>query len=78
MNIAGETLEELPLLEVLDLSWNAGLGGHLQLLAAQLRSGCRLKELHLVDCGLTAADVGAVGEALFHYICFIEMNHLLS
>ncbi|XP_048866548.1 LOW QUALITY PROTEIN: leucine-rich repeat-containing protein 31-like [Brienomyrus brachyistius] len=60
----GETLEELPLLEVLDLSWNAGLGGHLQLLATQLRSGCRLKELHLVDCGLTAADVGAVGAML--------------
>nr|XP_023686090.1 leucine-rich repeat-containing protein 31 isoform X1 [Paramormyrops kingsleyae] len=78
----GETLEELPLLEVLDLSWNAGLGGHLQFLAAQLRSGCRLKELHLVDCGLTAADVGAMGAVLSRLLSLelldLSTNQLLG
>ncbi|KAJ8279272.1 hypothetical protein COCON_G00063380 [Conger conger] len=60
----GETLNYLPLLEVVDLSWNAGVGGNLQRLLSGFQPGSTLKELHLVECQLTAADAHALGGAM--------------
>lgn len=57
---AGEALGSVPLLEVLDLSWNRGVGGvALQCLLGKLPPP--LRELHLVACRLTAADATALG-----------------
>ncbi|XP_077952377.1 leucine-rich repeat-containing protein 31 isoform X2 [Gasterosteus aculeatus] len=56
----GEALGSVPLLEVLDLSWNRGVGGvALQCLLGKLPPP--LRELHLVACRLTAADATALG-----------------
>ncbi|KAJ8278119.1 hypothetical protein GJAV_G00084080 [Gymnothorax javanicus] len=60
----GETLEYLPILEVMDLSWNASVGGNLHGLTDRLQPGSAMKELHLVECQLTAADAQALGGAL--------------
>ncbi|XP_076147420.1 leucine-rich repeat-containing protein 31 isoform X1 [Alosa pseudoharengus] len=61
----GESLDSVPLLEIVDLSWNAGLGGDsLHSLTGQLRSGCMIRELRLVDCQLIDADMKALGQAL--------------
>ncbi|KAL6097524.1 lrrc31 [Pungitius sinensis] len=55
----GEALCSVPLLEVLDLSWNSGVGGvALQCLLG--KAPPRLRELHLVACRLTAADAAAL------------------
>ncbi|XP_034415793.1 leucine-rich repeat-containing protein 31 [Cyclopterus lumpus] len=59
----GEALACVPLLEILDLSWNGGVGGGaLQGLLGKLHPP--LRELHLVACQLTAADATALGETL--------------
>ncbi|KAM7390064.1 hypothetical protein PAMA_008302 [Pampus argenteus] len=56
----GEALGCVPLLEILDLSWNNGVGGGaLQGLLGKLPP--RLRELHLVGCQLSAADAAALG-----------------
>lgn len=56
----GEAVGCTPLLEILDLSWNSGVGGGaLQSLLGNLPPP--LKELHLVACQLTAADAAALG-----------------
>uniref|UniRef100_A0A1A8MU94 Leucine rich repeat containing 31 n=1 Tax=Nothobranchius pienaari TaxID=704102 RepID=A0A1A8MU94_9TELE len=55
----GEALGCLPLLEVLDLSWNSGVGGGALGLLGKLQPS--LKELHLVACQLTAADAASLG-----------------
>uniref|UniRef100_A0A667ZWE3 Leucine rich repeat containing 31 n=1 Tax=Myripristis murdjan TaxID=586833 RepID=A0A667ZWE3_9TELE len=56
----GEALECVPLLEILDLSWNRGIGGGaLQGLLGKLHPP--LRELHLVACQLTAADAAVLG-----------------
>ncbi|XP_067433788.1 leucine-rich repeat-containing protein 31 [Thunnus thynnus] len=56
----GEALGCVPLLEILDLSWNGGVGGGaLQGLLGKLPPP--LRELHLVACQLTAADAAALG-----------------
>ncbi|XP_042566156.1 leucine-rich repeat-containing protein 31 isoform X2 [Clupea harengus] len=61
----GESLDSVPLLEIVDLSWNAGVGGAgLRSLTSQLRYGCMIRELRLVDCQLTDADIKALGQAL--------------
>lgn len=57
---AGEALACIPLLEILDLSWNGGVGGGaLQNLLGKLQPP--LRELHLVACQLTDADSSALG-----------------
>lgn len=57
---AGEGLGCTPLLEILDLSWNSGIGGGaLQSLLGKLYPP--LRELHLVACHLTAADAAVLG-----------------
>lgn len=57
---AGEGLGCTPLLEILDLSWNSGVGGGaLQNLLGRLQPP--LRELHLVACQLTEADSSALG-----------------
>ncbi|XP_072546456.1 leucine-rich repeat-containing protein 31 isoform X3 [Salminus brasiliensis] len=61
----GEGLDCIPLLEMLDLSWNAGVGGgNLHCLAKHLCSASSLRELHLVDCQLSEADAVTLGEVL--------------
>ncbi|KAL4631075.1 leucine-rich repeat-containing protein 31, partial [Arapaima gigas] len=70
----GGALQELSLLEVLDLSWNSSIGGHLQYLTGYLQYCSRVKALHLVDCGLTAADAKALGKAL----CWLTGLELLD
>ncbi|XP_062377689.1 leucine-rich repeat-containing protein 31 [Sardina pilchardus] len=61
----GESLDSVPLLEIVDLSWNAGVGGDsLHCLTSQLRSGCMIRALRLVDCQLSDADMKALGQAL--------------
>uniref|UniRef100_A0A8C6PQD6 Leucine rich repeat containing 31 n=1 Tax=Nothobranchius furzeri TaxID=105023 RepID=A0A8C6PQD6_NOTFU len=57
----GEALGCLPLLEVLDLSWNSGVGGGALGLLGKLQPS--LKELHLVACQLTAADAASLGNS---------------
>ncbi|KAJ8375766.1 hypothetical protein SKAU_G00063460 [Synaphobranchus kaupii] len=70
----GEALDNLPLLEVLDLSWNASVGGNLQCLTSGLQPGNTVKVLHLVECQLTAADAQALGGAL----CMLPSLELLD
>ncbi|XP_066540441.1 leucine-rich repeat-containing protein 31 isoform X2 [Hoplias malabaricus] len=66
----GEALDCAPLLEMLDLSWNAGVGGgNLHGLTKHLHSASSLKELHLVDCQLSETDAMALGEALQMLSC---------
>lgn len=68
---AGEALSYIPALEVLDLSWNSGVGGGgLQGLLGNLHPS--LRELHLVACQLTAADATVLGSN------FKSMEHILS
>ncbi|XP_018534715.1 LOW QUALITY PROTEIN: leucine-rich repeat-containing protein 31 [Lates calcarifer] len=56
----GEALGCVPLLEILDLSWNGGVGGGgLQGLLGKLHP--TLREIHLVSCQLTAPDAAALG-----------------
>ncbi|KAM3592978.1 uncharacterized protein V6R79_003040 [Siganus canaliculatus] len=56
----GGALASLTLLEVLDLSWNSGVGGGaLRGLLGKLSPA--LRALHLVACGLTAADAAVLG-----------------
>lgn len=59
---SGQALDYTPLLEVVDLSWNASIGGNLQCLTSGLQPGNRVKELYLVECQLTAADAQALGK----------------
>lgn len=50
----------MSLLEILDLSWNSGVGGGaLQGMLGKLDPS--LRELHLVSCQLTAADAAVLG-----------------
>lgn len=61
----GESLDSVPLLDVVDLSWNAGVGGDsLHCLTSKFHSGCQIRELHLVDCQLTDLDIKTLGQAL--------------
>ncbi|XP_069562962.1 leucine-rich repeat-containing protein 31 isoform X4 [Brachyistius frenatus] len=71
----GEALGCVPLLEVLDLSWNGGVGGvALQSLLGKLQPP--LKELHLVACQLTAADAAALGGsvAVLPRLCVLDVS----
>ncbi|XP_027029553.2 leucine-rich repeat-containing protein 31 [Tachysurus fulvidraco] len=66
----GETLDRVPLLETLDLSWNAGIGGgNLHLLTEHLHVSSSLRELHLLDCQLSETDGLALAEALLLLPC---------
>lgn len=61
----GDSLDCIPLLEVLDLSWNVGVGkGNFRDFTEHLRSDNTLKELRLVDCQLTVSDITALSTAL--------------
>ncbi|KAM9826849.1 leucine-rich repeat-containing protein 31 [Neosynchiropus ocellatus] len=76
----GEALGSVPLLEVLDLSWNGGVGGALQGLLGKLHP--TLKELHLASCRLTAHDAALLGEALLSlprlWLLDVSGNHRLG
>ncbi|XP_059390932.1 leucine-rich repeat-containing protein 31-like isoform X1 [Carassius carassius] len=61
----GEALDCIPLIEVLDLSWNVGVGGgHFRHFTEHLQPESTLKELRLVDCQLSETDITALSEAL--------------
>ncbi|KAK1884698.1 Leucine-rich repeat-containing protein 31 [Dissostichus eleginoides] len=71
----GEALGCVPLLEILDLSWNSGLGGGaLQGLLGKLPPP--LKELHLVSCQLNAADATLLGGLLsvLSGLCVLDVS----
>ncbi|XP_015225557.1 PREDICTED: leucine-rich repeat-containing protein 31 isoform X1 [Cyprinodon variegatus] len=71
----GEALTSVPLLELLDLSWNSSVGGgSLQSLLGRLPPS--LRELHLVACQLTALDAAALGElmAILPKICVLDIS----
>ncbi|XP_078147576.1 leucine-rich repeat-containing protein 31 [Centroberyx gerrardi] len=77
----GEALACVPLLEILDLSWNGGVGGGaLQGLLGKLHPP--LRELHLVSCQLTAADAAALGGIVVSLprLCVLDVscNSLLT
>uniref|UniRef100_A0A4W5JUF0 Leucine rich repeat containing 31 n=1 Tax=Hucho hucho TaxID=62062 RepID=A0A4W5JUF0_9TELE len=56
----GEALKCVPVLEVLDLSWNAGIGGSaLQGIVGKLHP--TLREIYLVACQLTETDATILG-----------------
>ena len=56
----GATLPSVPLLEVLDVSWNVGVGGGgLQGLLGKVPPS--LRELHVQACQLTTADAPLLG-----------------
>uniref|UniRef100_H2LBW5 Leucine rich repeat containing 31 n=1 Tax=Oryzias latipes TaxID=8090 RepID=H2LBW5_ORYLA len=72
---AGEALACIPLLEILDLSWNGGVGGGaLQNLLGKLQPP--LRELHLVACQLTDADSSALGGmvATLPRLCVLDVS----
>lgn len=61
--VSGETLDHVPLLETLDLSWNTGIGGgSLYFLTQHLYVTSSLRELYLLDCQLSEPDSAALGE----------------
>ncbi|KAF7242591.1 Leucine-rich repeat-containing protein 31 [Varanus komodoensis] len=60
----GEALEEMPHLEILDLSWNPNVGGSFSLLTQKIPKGCILKTLKLTDCNLTAEDGESLAQLL--------------
>ncbi|KAG7526645.1 leucine-rich repeat-containing protein 31 [Solea senegalensis] len=71
----GEALGCIPFLEVLDLSWNSGIGGRgLQALLGKLLPP--LREMHLVACQLTAADAAALGGKLSSLprLCVLDVS----
>ncbi|KAM9331820.1 leucine-rich repeat-containing protein 31 [Pholidichthys leucotaenia] len=71
----GEGLGSVPLLEILDLSWNGGVGsGALQGLLGKLHPP--LRELHLVACQLTAADTTVLGGimAALPRLCVLDVS----
>ncbi|KAF7645171.1 hypothetical protein LDENG_00208900 [Lucifuga dentata] len=71
----GEALDGVLLLEILDLSWNAGVGGGaLQGLLGKLHP--TLRELHLVACQLTAADSAVLGGmvACLPRLCVLDVS----
>ncbi|XP_024148463.1 leucine-rich repeat-containing protein 31 [Oryzias melastigma] len=71
----GEGLGCTPLLEILDLSWNSGVGGGaLQNLLGRLQPP--LRELHLVACQLTEADSSALGGmvATLPRLCVLDVS----
>ncbi|XP_069474638.1 leucine-rich repeat-containing protein 31 [Ambystoma mexicanum] len=60
----GESLEYIPNLEELDLSWNGNLGGNLQRLTSNFQRNCKMKVLKLRDCNLTSDDGNSLATAL--------------
>nr|XP_009295766.1 leucine-rich repeat-containing protein 31 [Danio rerio] len=61
----GEALDCIPLIEVLDLSWNVGIGaGNFRHFTEQIQPENRLKDLRLVDCQLSETDITALSKAL--------------
>ncbi|KAK1806495.1 hypothetical protein P4O66_005010, partial [Electrophorus voltai] len=78
LSALGEALDSVPMLEILDLSWNAGAGGgNLHYLTSHFSSASALRELHLVDCQLSEADAMSVGEVLLLLPC-LEVLDLSS
>ncbi|XP_075719773.1 leucine-rich repeat-containing protein 31 [Rhinoderma darwinii] len=62
----GSLLPFLQDAEEIDLSWNELVGGSMMLLTPHICHVSRLRVLSLSNCGLTADDAGALGEALQH------------
>ncbi|XP_063062711.1 leucine-rich repeat-containing protein 31 isoform X2 [Engraulis encrasicolus] len=75
----GNGLEAVPLLELLDLSWNAGIGkANLHCLTSRFLPGCNMRELRLVDCQLTDADMTALAEGIKEMSSSLHASHGLK
>ncbi|XP_020649486.3 leucine-rich repeat-containing protein 31 [Pogona vitticeps] len=70
----GDALETISHLEILDLSWNTGLGGSLSLLTAKIPKRSKLKTLKLTDCNLTSED----GESLAQVVNRVHNLEILD
>ncbi|XP_056155493.1 leucine-rich repeat-containing protein 31 isoform X2 [Lampris incognitus] len=71
----GEALECVPFLEMLDLSWNVGVGGGaLRGLLDKLHP--QLRELHLVACQLISTDAAILGAAVsaLPRLCVLDVS----
>ncbi|CAL8294911.1 unnamed protein product [Lota lota] len=71
----GDALQWVPLLEVLDVSWNVGVGGGgFQALLGKLPPS--LRELHVQACQLTAADASQLGEMVSSMprLCVLDVS----
>ncbi|XP_035597762.1 leucine-rich repeat-containing protein 31 [Oncorhynchus keta] len=71
----GEALKCVPVLEVLDLSWNAGIGGSaLQGIMGKLHP--TLRELYLVACQLTETDATILGGivSVLPRLCVLDVS----
>ncbi|XP_030612215.1 leucine-rich repeat-containing protein 31 isoform X2 [Archocentrus centrarchus] len=71
----GESLDCISALEILDLSWNSGVGGGaLHGLLGKLHPS--LRELHLVACRLNVADATALGGmvAALPRLCVLDVS----
>ncbi|KAK9401295.1 leucine-rich repeat-containing protein 31 [Crotalus adamanteus] len=60
----GEAIEGIPHLEILDLSWNPGIGGSLSLLTSKILNGSKLHTLKVTDCCLTQEDGKSIAQLL--------------
>ncbi|KAL2085267.1 hypothetical protein ACEWY4_018587 [Coilia grayii] len=70
----GDSLDAVPQLELVDLSWNTGVGeANLHCLTSRFDPGCIIQELRLVDCHLTDADMKALGQA---FPAMANLEHL--
>ncbi|XP_075885442.1 leucine-rich repeat-containing protein 31 [Nelusetta ayraudi] len=74
LSALGDALGCSALLEILDLSWNTGVGGALQSLLGKLQPS--LRELHLVDCRLSASDAAALGGmvSVLPSLCVLDLS----
>ncbi|XP_078522205.1 leucine-rich repeat-containing protein 31 [Lissotriton helveticus] len=72
----GESLDYVPNLEELDLSWNGNIGGNLHQLTNKFQRNCKLKVLKLTDCNLTSEDGTFLAKALrvMHTLELLELS----
>ncbi|XP_075058198.1 leucine-rich repeat-containing protein 31 [Mixophyes fleayi] len=70
----GESLQYIPNLQVLDLSWNSDLGGSISRLTQHFSGFCELKTLNLTECNLTAKD----GDSLAHAVSKMPRMEVLD
>ncbi|KAL1006544.1 hypothetical protein UPYG_G00073650 [Umbra pygmaea] len=71
----GDALEFVPVLEILDLSWNAGVGGG-ALIGIMGKVHPTLQELHMVACQLTKTDADILGNivSVLPRLCVLDVS----
>ncbi|XP_068137080.1 leucine-rich repeat-containing protein 31 [Hyperolius riggenbachi] len=60
----GESLQYIPKLQVLDVSWNSNIGGTLSRITRHLGDNCELKTLSLTECNLTGEDADSLATVI--------------